>query len=97
MVSDGQLGQFPHLGVQEGPQLREVTGHLAVGQEKVEQKNEPFPRTVGTTRAAPGGSAWPEAPGLVIWPLVGDRAWGEEHRRASEQDRACSLCPSYGQ
>lgn len=70
---------------------------MAVGQEKVEQKNEPFPRTVGTTRAARGGSAWPEAPGLVMWPLVGGTAWGEEHRRVSEQDRALLPLPFLGQ
>ena len=27
VVSDGQLGAFPHSGVEEGPRLREGTGH----------------------------------------------------------------------
>ena len=53
--------------------------------------DEPSPGAVGTPVATPGGSAWPEDAGQVMWPLVGGQC-----RTISEPGPACSFCPSWG-
>lgn len=86
-VSNGQLGGFPRSG--ERPPAEGGDWPLAPGQDKVAQTAELQFRAAGTMVAAPGGSARPEDPGPVVWPLVRGRA-----QEDSELDRACSFCPS---
>lgn len=49
---------------------------MAPGQDKVAQTAELQLRAAGTMVAAPGGSARPEDPGPVVWPLVGGESTG---------------------